>query len=66
MSDTHDINDVAPARGVLTFSKPSPPLPGRLAATAIEARIHHQLKRLDGEQLQVVELVIAAITRGAR
>jgi hypothetical protein len=43
-----------------------PPSPARLAATAIEARIHLGLKRLDAEQMQVVELVIAAICRGAR
>lgn len=52
--------------GKLMSQTLSTPSPGRLAASAIEMRIHSHLKRLDAEQLQVVELVIAAISRGAR
>ncbi len=54
------------APGAVTLPTPSPLSRGRLAATAIESRIHNDLKRLDAEQMQVVELVIAAIMRGAR
>lgn len=47
--------------------KPALPQPeNRLSATVIEQRVLQEIKRLDAEQLQVVELVIAAITRGAR
>lgn len=44
----------------------APAVPDRLTASHIKARVSAGLRGLDAEQLQVVELVIAAIRRGAR
>lgn len=56
---------LTPARGNLTSQKPSQCSVGRLSATVIRERLRQSLSRLDGEQLQVVEIVVAAIRRGA-
>lgn len=53
------------ARGRLTSPKPSPSSQEHLSATAIEKRLVEKLKTLDGEQLQIIEIVVAAIIRGA-
>ena len=47
---------------VLTFDRSGPRPPGR---PALFERLLRRLERLDAEQLQVVEIVVAAISRGA-
>lgn len=47
-------------------SETAAPAPASLSADAIQARLQRRLSRLDGEQLQLVEIVVAAISRGAR
>jgi hypothetical protein len=37
-----------------------------LTRAEVIARLHRFLDRLDGEQLQIIEIVILAILRGAR
>lgn len=53
---------------VVSGGRPTLPacVPKRLTKKAIESRVIKQLRRLDAQQVQVVELVIAAIARGAR
>jgi hypothetical protein len=63
-------NSWPPARPKMARGRPTSPLrllssPERLSATAIEDRVKAKLSRLDGEQLQIVEIVIAALVRGA-
>lgn len=51
-------------RGVATSSKPSLSSTA-LSVGAIQERLFHRLRKLDAEQLQIVEIVVAAIERGA-
>lgn len=50
--------------GGATSSRPSLYSPGP-SAEVIRARLQSRLQRLDGDQLQIIEIVIAAISRGA-
>jgi hypothetical protein len=52
------------ARGKLMSHELSPSSGAPYSATAIEARVRAKLSRMDGVQLQIVEIVIAAIERG--
>lgn len=49
--------------GAATSSKPLPPLIA-LCEEKIPERLLERLRHLDGEQLQIVEVVVMAIARG--
>lgn len=60
-----------PGAAIFPFTRrPRPARPVRptssLSANAIQARLDSRLAKLDGEQLQIVEIVVAAITRGVK
>lgn len=50
--------------GAAMSSKPSPPLIA-LSEDQIPERLRRILRSLDGEQMQIVEVIAAAIARGA-
>lgn len=52
-------------RGEVTFSKPSPLSTARCDEKPLPAKLLARLRRLDAEQLQIIEIVAAAIERGA-
>ena len=49
----------------VTFTKPLPPLLA-LCEDDVPPRLLARLRTLDREQMQIVEVVVAAIARGAR
>jgi len=52
-------------RGAATSSKPSRPLIALCEEREIPERLLARLRRLDAEQLQIIEMIAVAISRGA-